>query len=222
MKHAARNRDSTSEIIRPGPLSSLGERQIFLFAMVCLVVGMLLGYMIRGLSSPATAASAPPPAAKSVSTVQPGPVSTAQFDEVIAPLEAALKSNPKNLSVLVQLGNIYSDHRVFPKAIVYYTRALDIDPKNVKVRTDLGSVYWYSGYPDKALREYQQSLSIDPRHYQTLFNLGIVYESGFNDYDRAIATWEKLLQIYPQNPNREQVAQLIQSARKKAAASRPQ
>lgn len=222
MNRSSRNRDLSSKPLRPGPLSSLGERQIFLFAMVCLLVGMCLGYLIRGLSPTATAASVPAPAAEPVSPAQAAPASKVQLDEVVAPLEAALKVNPKNLSVLIQLGNVYSDHRVLPKAIEYYTRALNLDPRNVKVRTDLGSVYWYSGSPDKAVRAYQQSLSIDPSHFQTLFDLGIVYENGFNDHARAISTWEKLLRIYPRNPNRGQVEQLIQSARKKAAAPKSQ
>lgn len=222
MKRIARNRDLPRGTPHPGPLSSLGERQIFLFAMVCLVVGILLGYLIRGLSPASTAAPAAASATEAVPPAQASPAPTVRLDEVVAPLQAALKSNPKNLSVLIQLGNLYSDHRVFSKAIEYYTRALNLDPKNVKVRTDLGSVYWYSGYPDKALGEYKQSLSVDPSHFQTLFNLGVVYEDGFNDHARAISTWEKLLRIYPRNSNRQQIEEMIESARKKAAASKPQ
>jgi cytochrome c-type biogenesis protein CcmH/NrfG len=197
--------------------SSLGERQIFLFGMVCLVAGMVLGYMIRGLSPTATAATASAPRQESQSPA--GAVTQVGFNDSIAPLEAALKSNPKNLALLIQLGNLYSDHRVLPRAIEYYNRALEIDPKNVKVRTDLGTVYWYSGLPDKAIGEYKASLLIDPTHFETLFNLAVVYEDGFKDHARAVETWEKLLQFYPKHPKRAQVEQLIESTKQEAAAS---
>jgi cytochrome c-type biogenesis protein CcmH/NrfG len=225
VKRTAKNKKLPIPAPRKPSLSSLGERQIFVFGMVCLVVGVLLGYLIRGLAPTTTAASAVASPAAAKGSAPPAPAAltpTLRFDEVAAPLEAALKSNPKDLALLIRLGNLYSDHRVLAKAIEYYTRALNLDPKNVKVRTDLGSVYWYSGFPDKAVMEYKKSLSVDPSHYQTLFNLGMVYENGFNDHAQAISTWEKLVQIYPQNPNREQVERLIESATKKASAPKSQ
>ena len=181
---------------------------------------MVLGYLIHGLAPPATSVPASARASDPPSRASNG--SLPAIDEIGAPLEAALKSDPGNTDLLIQLGNLYSDHRVYLKAIQYYKRALKINPQNVKVRTDLGTAYWYSGFPDKAVSEYNQSLSIDPSHFQTLFNLGVVYEKGLKDYSRAISAWNKLLEFHPQSPDRNRVERMIESARQEEAASKPQ
>lgn len=198
------------------PASSLGERAIFLFAFVCLTAGIAIGYVLRGIMLPEMAApathSATPPRAPSETPLPP-------LDSAVEPVEAALKANPNNVKLLTELGNIYYDHHVYSKATTYYQRALQLNPRDVRVRTDLGTAYVYSGLPRQAVAEYRQALAIDPRHFQTLFNLGVVYETGLKDPAHAVATWQKLLDLYPQNPDRNRIEKLIQSAKREQEAS---
>jgi cytochrome c-type biogenesis protein CcmH/NrfG len=191
------------------PNATWTSREAYLLALVCLTSGLLLGYLFRGSSPPVpvTAGAATPaanaPAMPTAEALQP----------LAAPLLAALKVDPKNADTLVQLGNLYYDHRVYPEAIEYYTRALELTPNNVNVRTDLGTEFWYAGFPEKAVVEYQKSLSIDPVHPNTLFNLGVVRSEGLRDYAGAVAAWEKLLQSNPQYPEKVRVLQLIEKAK---------
>lgn len=199
------------------PASSLGERAIFLFALVCLIAGIAIGYMLRGvipseMSAPSARSATLPPAGNET----PLP----PLDSAVEPVEAALKANPNNEKLLAELGNIYYDHHVYSKATTYYQRALQLNPRDVRVRTDLGTAYVYSGLPRQAVAEYQQALAIDPRHFQTLFNLGVVYETGLRDPAHAVATWQKLLDLYPQNPDRNRIEKLIQSAKREQEVSR--
>lgn len=205
----------SSALLRSRPDSSLGERQIFLFAFVCLAVGIVLGYVIRTIDPLSPSVMAPPRAS---SQVTPAPrIPMRSVAAIGAPLEAELKSDPKNEALLIQLGNLYSDHRAYPKAIEYYNRALQLNPRNVNVRTDLGTAYWYAGSPQKAVAAYKKALSIDPSHIQTLFNLGVVYKDGLKDYARAIAVWEKILKFHPDSPETTRVEHMIESARGQVA-----
>jgi cytochrome c-type biogenesis protein CcmH/NrfG len=216
VKH--KQRHQTAPVESGGrPTPALGERAIFVFAFVCLTAGIGVGYLLRGITSPTTTAPATP------SVTLPGvanEASQASFHSAVEPLEAALKADPKNAKLLIELGNLYYDHHVYSTATAYYQRALQINPRDVNARTDLGTAYAYSGLPKQAVAEYKKALAIDSRHFRTLFNLGVVYETGLKDPVRAVAAWEKLLKLYPRDPNRNRVESLIQSAEREEGSSK--
>jgi cytochrome c-type biogenesis protein CcmH/NrfG len=137
------------------------------------------------------------------------------LDAEAKPLLARLDANPKDVSALTELGNIYFDASQWSSAIGYYTRALNESPKNPDVRTDTGIAYYYSGDADRALKEFDQALKDDPRHAQTLFNVGVVKMNGKNDPKGAIAAWESLLKIDPAYQDRPKVESMLAEARAK-------
>jgi cytochrome c-type biogenesis protein CcmH/NrfG len=192
------------------------SREAYLLALVCLLSGLVLGYLFHGSGAPvaSTVAAAQPagPAA------QPSMPSAQDLTPLAAPLLAALKVDPNNYETLVQLGNLYYDHHVFPEAIQYYGRALTIRPNDPNVRTDLGTAFWYAGFPEKAVAEYEKSLAADPQHANTLFNLGVVRLEGLKDAQGAIAAWEKLLAANPSVAQRGRAMELIAQARQQAGA----
>jgi tetratricopeptide (TPR) repeat protein len=207
------------------PRQNWTSREAYMLAVICLVSGMVLGYVVRGPSTAPAApaalggasASANNPFA-SVLAATPGAMPqlpTGNADVQAAPLLAALTTNPQNVEILIQLGNLYNDNHQDRKAIEYYQRALDLRPDDVNVRTDMGTSYWYSGDPQKAVAEYKKSLSINPTHPQTLFNLGVVLAGGLKDNAGAVAAWSKLLQTNPDYPDRARVLNLIADAKKK-------
>ena len=195
------------------------SREAVLLALVCLTLGLVVGYIFRGPSAAAPVAQAPgtAPAAGAPGGTAPAPTAES-LRPLAAPLLAALKADPKNADTLVQLGNLYYDNKIYSQAIEYYTRALELRPKDVNVRTDLGTAYFYSGLNDKAVKEYEKSLAVDPNHANTLFNLGIARQQGMNDNRGAIAAWEKLLQNNPQYPQRQRVMEMIAQARSQGGA----
>src|ERR1700752_4975339 len=94
--------------------------------MVCLFVGLVGGYLIRGSSAPETS---PPAAAAPASSAAGEPTqSTASLNLEAQPLLDALRANPKDVPTLVKLGNVYYDHKAWSEAIGYYQQALDIRP----------------------------------------------------------------------------------------------
>ena len=192
------------------PRGTWTNGQVYVLALVCLASGLLLGYLFRGSSpaqpAPSTVAAADPAAGA-------GEVPSADALSAMAgPQLAKLKSNPNDADALIQLGNLYYDHRAYEKAIEYYSRALEVRPNDVNARSDMATAYWYLGKPETAVKEYEKSLQIDPKHANTLFNLGVVKWQGLKDPKGAIAVWKKLLELNPDYPDRQKVEVLIKHA----------
>ena len=184
------------------------SREAYLLGLVCLFVGLVGGYLIRGSSSPV--ASPPPPPPPTSTSSGESMQSPASLNLEAQPLLDALRANPKDVPVLVKLGNLYYDHKFWSEAIRYYQQALDIRPDDLDVRTDMGTAYFYSGFADKALEQFNQVLKKSPNYPNTLFNLGIVRRDAYKDNAGALAAWEKLLKNNPNLPP-DQV-QKVQSA----------
>ncbi len=194
-------------------------------AVICLIVGTAVGYLVRGSqngSAPANTtanAAAPQPPADAMHSGAAGQMPTpdqlkAMADQQAAPLLTKLKSNPADVETLAQVGNLYYDAQQFNVAIDYYGRALAIEPKNASIRTDMGTAYLYVDNPDRAIQEFQTALKDNPKHGQALFNLGMAQWRGKGDAPGAVATWEKLLKTVPDFPERANVEQMIAQAKK--------
>jgi len=198
--------------------------QIYTVIAVVLIVGVIVGYLLHGSGTPAESSSTAPssasaPASGLGSSLPPSVLNAAPtqaLDSQVRPLLARLETNPKDISALTELGNVYFDASQWTTAISYYTRSLNEFPKNPDVRTDMGIAYFYSGDSDRALKEFDQALRDDPRHVQTLFNVGVVKKEGKHDPKGAIAAWESLLKINPQYQDRAKVESMLSEARAQA------
>jgi len=213
-----------NEPIQPTTASVWGTKQVYAMAVICLVVGLAIGYLFRGSQSPAGPA---PSAANSQAGDQasaavggmPGQMPTfEQMKQMAAkkaePLLEKLKNDPKNSDLLIQIGNVYISTHQFKEAASYYDKSLQIDPKNVAIRTEMASCLYYNGDVDGAIRELQQSLRYDPKDADSLFDLGMIKWQGKQDSKGALAAWQELLKSNPQlSPDRKaQVEKLMADA----------
>jgi cytochrome c-type biogenesis protein CcmH/NrfG len=177
--------------------------QVYTLAVVCLIVGLAIGYLFRGSQAQAPAPKAQPAiAAGAPSTGMQQLPSLDQMkhmaDVKAQPLLEKLKTDPKNNDLLFQVGNIYKNTHQFKDAIGYYQQALDIDPKKTEIRTEMASCMYYSGDVDRAITTLQQSLQQDPKDANSLFNLGMIKWQGKQDASGALAAWQELLKSNPQ------------------------
>jgi len=201
--------------------------QTYTMAAVCLVIGLAIGYFLRGSASqPVTAVASEaaaqpvPPAAGQDPHAAMGQQRMPSLDEMkqmgdkqVAPLLEKLKTDPNNADLLNQVGTMYRATHQFKTAIDYYQKSLAINPKNVGARTDLASCLYYLGDVDGAIAQLNKSLTYDPKHAGTLMNLGIMKWKGKNDVNGAVAAWEKLLQLNPDFENKEAIQHLIDQAK---------
>jgi len=194
--------------------------QAYVLAVICLLVGVAGGWFIRGSQSPAVAtasasASAPATGITDAGTQTPTPAQMQKMaDTQAGPLIEQLKADPANAGLLEKIGNVYYDAQQFPAAIDYYQRALKLEPTNTGVRTDMATAIWYTGNADDAIAEFQKSLSYEPNKANTLFNLGVVEWQGKMDIDRALATWQKLMDTNPNYEGKDKVLELMAQAKK--------
>ena len=188
--------------------SSWQAMQVYALAVICLVVGLAIGYLFRGSQSPAPPAQ---PSASAPANAQPSAPAGAMgghmpsleqmkqmADKKAAPLLEKLKSDPKNSDLLSQVGNIYKSTHQFKEALGYYNKAVEVDPKNVAIRTELASCLYYNGDVDGAISQLQQALRYDPKDANSLFNLGMIKWQGKQDNKGAVAAWQQLLKSNPQ------------------------
>lgn len=196
--------------------------QAYTLAVVCLLLGMAGGWLIRGSQSPAAApveaASAPAPAVGGGGmNAQPSPEQMKQMaDTQAAPLIEKLKSDPNNPELLASIGNFYYDAQQYQTAVDYYGRVLKAKPADASVRTDMATAYWYMGNADTAIEEFNKALKYEPNKPNTLFNLGLVKWQGKMDINGAVADWEKLLASNPNYEGKDKVEQMIAEAKKHA------
>ncbi len=206
--------------------------QAYLLAVVCLVLGVALGYLFRGSAAPLTGAiqasaadaSTPQSQQNQAQAAQPQPAQAqlspeqqkAMVDQAVGPLLATLKTSPDDFNAIVQLANLYYDGQQYPDAVKYYQRAVKIQPTNPDVLTDLGTSLWFLGDADGAIAEFQKALTYRPDHPGTLFNLGVVRWEGKLDPKGAVQAWEELLRRNPNYPRKQEVQEYISRARQHA------
>lgn len=177
--------------------------QVYTMAVVCLLVGLAIGYLFRGSKSPA---AAEPPQPSTTGNAAPGGMhqmpSLEQMkhmaDTKAQPLLEKLKTDPNNSDLLFQVGNIYKNTHQFKDAIGYYEQALKVDPKKIEIRTELASCMFYNGDVEGAIGQLQQSLRQSPKDANSLFNLGMIKWQGKQDANGAMAAWQELLKTNPQ------------------------
>ena len=210
MEHAPTSESAASE--------ALQAKQVYMMAAICLVLGLGIGFLFRGLqTSPSQAVSAAhavagPAASAAVSARMPTLDEMRKMaDKQAAPLVAQLKGNPNDSALLSQVASIYHGSHQFKEAADYYNKAVQADPKNVALRTKLASSLYRSGDVDGALGELNQALRYDPRDANSLFNLGMIRLQGKGDAKGALEAWKRLLKTNPQlsGERRAEVQKLI-------------
>ena len=206
--------------------------QMYAMAVVCLVIGVLVGYLARGSAPVRALPDAQSAAAASSAAPAPAPQQSQQMpsledmkhmaDKQVEPLLAKLQSDPKNADLLNQVANVYRMTHQFKTAASYYQQSLDANPKNVGVRTDLASCLYYQGDVDGAIAQLEKSLTYDPKHAGTLFNLGMIRWKGKGDASGAVAAWQKLLKLNPSYENKPALEKLIADAKTHPGKPLPQ
>lgn len=142
-------------------------------------------------------------------------------------VESSIKNNPKELTLLIEAGNLNFDYAVelrsakdtnkaassFQQAIDYYQKALEIDPKNGDVRTDLGIALHNTGKGSEAIEEFKKAIEVKPDHSLAYFNWGVV-ASQLGRKDEAIQAWEKFLELEPTGERADFVKKQLEELKK--------
>ena len=193
------------------PAPHIERSQVYAMAVICLLAGLGIGYLMRSsqLAAPQTHAAVTAPHG-----AMPAGHSLEEWkrisDQKAAPLLAKLQASPNDTSLLVQVAALYHTTHRFAEAADYYGRAVNTDPKNVALRTKLAASLYRNGNIDAAIAQLNTALSDDPKNANALYDLGMIKLQGKGDSRGAIAAWQRLLKTNPDlAPDRKAVVMKV-------------
>jgi len=191
------------------------RRDTLAFTIAGTALGLVVGYMAASWdvgprpAAASAASQAPPAAPASAAPPRLNP------DEAKA-MESLAARQPGDVSVRVELGNLYMEAERWSEAIRWYREALALNPSLADVTTDLGACLVSAGQPAEALAEFDKVLRADPAHRNALYNRGIALLQMGRASD-AVAAWEELLRRHPDDPQLQGLQGRIEQIRATAA-----
>ena len=194
--------------------------QVYAMSVLCLLVGVTVGFLYRGSNASQASTSAPvvqqqmPGANPGQAQQPPSPDQMKQMaDKQVAPLLEQANKNPSDFDALIKIGGYYFAARQFDKAATFYEKAANVK-QTADVLTKLSNAQFYGGSGDKAIDTLNRALQLDPKFANALYNLGMLKWQVRGDVKGAIASWERLLKVTdPNNPNRAAVEKIIYRAK---------
>ena len=196
------------------PRKFWSNTQTYSMAAICLILGVVVGYLVHApavSSSNAPAASvAPPPKA-------PASMPSAQdlkrmADKQVAPLIAELQKHPKDADLLTRIGPPYLAAQQYQSAQQHLEHAAAVKA-SPEILNELSFVQYSLGNVDQAIETLNHALKQDSRNSKLLYNLGMYEWHGKSDPKAAITAWQSFLKANPGDPKRAQVEQMIAQAK---------
>ena len=95
-------------------------------------------------------------------------------DEAIAALAEARKANPKDLNLLLNEADMYSQLKQMDKFAELMSEATALDPDNPTLYYNLGVVNFNQGRIEEAKKYYQKAIELKPDYADAYMNLAVV------------------------------------------------
>jgi len=127
--------------------------------------------------------------------------------------ERALHWAPDNVEIINNLALTRGHMGDIQGAIDLYLRSIALVPQFAKTHNDLGLTYKAAGLYPQASEEYQRAIQLDPGYADPLRNLGVIYAYHLVDIPKAIALWQRYLDLSPEDVEGEKVSAEIQRLR---------
>lgn len=114
----------------------------------------------------------------------------------VARAERALAADPRNVSLIVQLGLAQSGARQFREAIATFSRGLEIAPEEAVLYRWRGHRYLSLRQWDRAMDDLLRGSRLDPANYGIWYHLGIV-RFARGDFDGAADAFTRAQPLAP-------------------------
>ena len=131
-----------------------------------------------------------------LASIQASRAQARHWRDSVALFEHAIEVNPRNRSILFNLGNEMKRRGRVVEAIALYRRALAVRSSDVKVRNNLGLALASQGDRAGAIAQYERVLEIDPGFAESRANLANELRDQ-GRLDEAIAHYRRALEDKP-------------------------
>ena len=109
---------------------------------------------------------------------------------VVAEAEKNLAADPKNIELIIKLGQAQASVWRYRDAIATYTRGLEIAPDNALLYRHRGHRYISTRQFDRAVGDLERGAKLNDKNYDIWYHLGLAYYLK-GDFARAAAAYEK-------------------------------
>ena len=116
------------------------------------------------------------------------------FKETKKILVEANEQEPKNISVLNNLGTVSRELGEIKNAIDYFKKAIEIDPNNGNSYYNLGAIYYDAKKFKEAKIYLEKTVELQPNFALPYFVLGNLH-ADLKDYENAISSYNKAIKI---------------------------
>lgn len=114
-----------------------------------------------------------------------------------------------NVAALLQEGKTAFDKQEFSKAIEAFKKVLVAEPNQPEAHSYMGFILMQAGHGDGALMAFDKALTQAPNLPMALWGKGMVLYQEKKDFAGARVVLEKLLQLTPQGPERNEIVKVL-------------
>jgi protein O-GlcNAc transferase len=124
---------------------------------------------------------------------------TLRYEEAIDALDRAQKLSPKNISSLINKGNVYNDMRNGPASVAVWTKVVRAAPTNPEHQRALGRGYLYSNDLQKAEMRLRLAVRLKPNLLDGWLDL-VSLISERDGHEAGMAVLEDAIAAVPDSP----------------------
>lgn len=122
------------------------------------------------------------------------------YDSAYMNYEMLERINTKDAGVYTNLGNIWAIRGNIQKSEEEYTKSLKIDSSSFNTYLNRGITYSKLGKNDLAIADFNHAYRLDSTNQSLYENRALTYLNGTKNYTGAIADYNRLIAIDPNNP----------------------
>jgi len=121
---------------------------------------------------------------------------SANSPEALDAFEEALKLEPNNFDIHLDLGRVYVDQCNFEQAEYHFKKALGLRPQHVHAILDYANMLNIVNRTEEAIEEYQKILKLHPGTIAALYNVAYSLKK-LGRLDEAIAIYQEIIERDP-------------------------
>ena len=115
-----------------------------------------------------------------------------KFDEAAAEYEFLSESQPDNLDIYRELGELYLELQDENRAKTTFRRMIDRDPGNAGIHVALADIYASHEWKDDAVAAYEKAISLAPDNLDYIEYCGKFYHRQGNR-EKAVEIWNRMV-----------------------------
>lgn len=130
-----------------------------------------------------------------------------------AAFEKCVAMDSTFFKAIVNLGLMYDEQQLFPKAIEAFELAAKLQPQNPDVWANLGNSYYTQAQHPKAFEYYQKALALDPNSQSALYSMAVSFaDAGI--FREAVKYWQHVVDVDPKSEQGKNAAENIDLVKK--------